>query len=171
LKADTTYHYKLKSVDQYGNTAETVNMTFQTLATSTPLPRQSSARRSPVMTLASPKKEVRTEMEPNKVLASNTSTPPLGETIGHRAWLDALGALESQLSKAMVRKNKQLHASARASADGAMRRPKPPPPLPESEPPAQRARVTAVGRAQLRVIEDLAEIELARVNGKTSFLS
>jgi hypothetical protein len=36
LKADTMYHYKLKSVDQYGNAAETVNMTFQTLATSTP---------------------------------------------------------------------------------------------------------------------------------------
>ncbi|OGL78090.1 hypothetical protein A3J43_04200 [Candidatus Uhrbacteria bacterium RIFCSPHIGHO2_12_FULL_54_23] len=35
LAPDTTYHYVLKSIDQYGNATETVNMTFQTLASST----------------------------------------------------------------------------------------------------------------------------------------
>lgn len=35
LTPDFLYHYQLKSVDLYGNTAETVNMTFQTLSTST----------------------------------------------------------------------------------------------------------------------------------------
>lgn len=139
-------------------------------AFSTTLPRQSSARKSPVMTLASPKEEVGSAKTENKLPSLNTSAPALGETIGHRAWLDALGALEAQLSKAMARKNKQVAAAARTAPDAA-RRFRPPPPLPQPVPSPEEQHVTAIGRAKLRVIEDLAEIELARENGKTSFLS
>jgi len=35
LSPDTLYHYQLRSSDQYGNSAATVNMTFETQATST----------------------------------------------------------------------------------------------------------------------------------------
>ena len=140
-------------------------------AFSTTLPRQSSARKSPVMTLASPKEEAGSEKNgEHKLPTLNTSAPPLGETIGHRAWLDALGALEAQLSKAMARKNKQVAAAARTAPDGS-RRFRPPPPLPQPAPVSDHEHVTPIGRAKLRVIEDLAEIELARENGKTSFLS
>ena len=141
-------------------------------AFSTTLPRQSSARKSPVMTLASPKEEAGSEKNgEHKLPTLKAPAPPLGETIGHRAWLDALGALEAQLSKAMARKNKQVAAAARTSPDGT-RRLRPPPPLPQPEPAvSDHEHVTPIGRAKLRVIEDLAEIELARENGKTSFLS